>query len=551
MKGKARSKLLLFPLVLLVMIGLIVVSCAPTPTPTPTPTPAAKPYGTFTIGLPDVGQERFLAWNTTVADAVVYQVVYETFGYPTGPVEAIPSLATGWEFTPDYRTFTMWLREGVPFQDGWGEVTADDAMYLLENLMSEECPTSIKPILLEHLDGVESIEVKDPYTLVFHQKKPSTALLDALTRHDYYVPMMCKKYVDTVGNDEADLNPIGTGPYRLVEHRFGDYLKYEALDEHWRAVPEFKNLIIRKIPEESTRIAMLRTGEIDTTIIGQTSIPEIPKEGFTVRYWPGGPHYWMMFGGIAMPEDNRYVEGYHNQDPWVDVRVREAMNIAIDREAINKAILFDTSTLMATAWPIPGWDEVKPIPYDPERAKQLLAEAGYPNGFSLELQNMAHPGVPLAPKVGEACAGYWEEIGLTVKIIPTEFPVIWPNVKDAKTAGWIWHIRYSYQPDYTINLSRWWPNGSWVIWQDAETVRICEEIDAELDQGKKDVLWRELVRYERDNYLDIPLFTDIKPIAVNDKIGEWIPNYGTYYYNYEYASHPEPLNTWRLFEPEE
>ncbi|MFC1928697.1 ABC transporter substrate-binding protein [Chloroflexota bacterium] len=546
MKGKMRSKLLLFPLVFLAVIGLIVVSCAPTSTPAPAPT--AKPEGTLVFGANSLGTERMLHWTASFQDTLLSMPVNETLCILDPKTVPVPSLATRWEYSTDYRTFTIYLREGVQFQGGWGEVTADDVKYTIERVLADDSLIAMKGSIDAAID---TMEVKDKYTLVCHLKKPSTDLVNYLVWEGQNLLIASKNYLETVGDDEANLNPIGSGPYRLVERRSGDYFKYEAFDEHWRVVPEFKYLIIRGVPEESTRVAMLKTGEIDATVISPPSVPEIPEQGFKVLNWPGGPYSFLIFGGFLMPEDDRYVEGYHNQDPWLDIRVREAMNIAIDREAINQALEGGTARVMPILWQILGWEEIEPYPYNPERAKQLLTEAGYPNGFSLDMINPPfQPGVPMFPKEQEAIAGYWENIGIHVNIIPMEFGVWYPQLKNAEDAGTIWSMRFSYTPDYTGKVERFTPNGAYGMYQREEIADMSKKIVAELDMKKKDALWREMAKYMHDEYIAIPLLNVALLIATdNQKIGDWPPSYTSgFYFNFEYARHAKPLNTWRLFD---
>ncbi|MFC1929219.1 ABC transporter substrate-binding protein, partial [Chloroflexota bacterium] len=345
-----------------------------------------------------------------------YLPILETLGFPKGNgVETNPSLAERWEYSTDYLDLTIFLREGIPWQGGWGEVTAEDVKWTFEQMMSEGSKSSRGTGDMRNT--IESMEVIDPHTLVIHQKMPSGDLFCPLFLESEMVSISCKKYIETVGFDEANNHPVGSGPWSLVEHRFGDYLKYEAADEHWRCVPEFEYLILRIVPEESTRVAMFKTEQIDATLISPSSIAELPEEGFTVDFWPGSASQWGQFGGYCQPTDDRYIEGYHNTDPWVDIRVREAMNIAIDRDAINKAIMLDTAESMAVPELWNGWEELEPYPYDPERAKQLLAEAGYPDGFSFKIYHEPQPAFPVTTPVSEAVAGYWEEIGLTVEFI--------------------------------------------------------------------------------------------------------------------------------------
>ncbi|MFC1929105.1 ABC transporter substrate-binding protein [Chloroflexota bacterium] len=549
MKDKKRIRLWLFSLVFLAVIGLIVVSCAPAPAPAPTPTPSLtpKPEGTFVWGADIAGTGTFIPWVCTSQDSLRSMAVYDTLSYASSEFESIRGLAERIEYSKDFLTLTIWLRKGIQFQDGWGELTAEDVKYLFEGMGSEGCVSTVKWMFQE---DVESMEVVDPYTLVIHQKKPAVDLWSPLFLETYYLPVVCKKYMETVGFDKANLEPIGSGPYRLVEHKIGDYSKFEASEEHWRVVPEFKNLIIQIVPEESTRVAMLKTGQIDATRISETSIPEIPKEGFTTAYWPGGPNTHIVFSGIILPEDKRYKEGYHNQDPWADVRVREAMNIALDRETMNKAIHLDTAKPITICQQLPGWEELEPYPYDPERAKQLLAEAGYPNGFSFDLVYLPSPGVPMLQRETEAAAGYWEQIGLRPKIIPREFPSWFPTLKALENAGTLTTMRYTYTPEPLVNWKCHLPNGTWAVYQDEELVKINERLTATLEMEKRQAIWREIGQHLHDSYATVGLFAVPQIIVSNSqKVGDWPTNWSTNYFNFEYVRHAESLNTFRLFTP--
>ncbi|MFC1986924.1 ABC transporter substrate-binding protein, partial [Chloroflexota bacterium] len=496
--------------------------------------------------------ETFIPWQApSIVDYMGSLPVYDTLAYPSteGFMQGIPSVATQWEFSEDFLTFTLSLREGIPWQGGWGEVTAEDVKYTFERMMGED---SMSNRISTWEATIESVEAKDPYTVVFHQKIPSTVMHKDLIAENHYMQIVCKKYVETVGTDEANYRPVGSAAYRVVEHKYGNYIKYEAVEDHWRAVPEFKYIIITTVPEESTRVAMLKTGQIDATHnISPLSLDELPEDEITVHLAPGGRGPWLTFGGIVLPEDYRYVEGYHNQDPWVDIRVREAMNIAIDRKAINKALHLDTATERAIAPFIPGDDEQELIPYDPERAKQLLADAGYPDGFSFDLIVPTFiPDCPLTPKEVEAVGGYFEEIGLTANINIVEFGSWYPGAKKMETAGEIWPMAFLPSPDYTSYIDRWKPNNSYTFFQDTELTRLGLEIEPVLDIEKKNALWREFARYHRDNWLTIPLLSPTRMYASSKQtVGEWPLTYSSYNLVLEYARHPQPLNTWRLFTP--
>jgi peptide/nickel transport system substrate-binding protein len=532
----------------------------PTATVTSTQTVAPKPEGTLTFGTNTLGKEGFVPWITHVTSYEIYGPVYDALAYRTGTGDYIPSVAESWEYSEDFTDVTFHLRTGIQFQDGWGELTADDVKFCLEKVMSPSSTATAK----SYAQIIESMEIIDPYTLICHQKSPNVDFAQFYALYPGYAPILCKKYVETVGDEEANVNPIGSGPYKVVEKRSGDYFKYEAVEDHWRVVPEFKYLVIKLIPEESTRVAMLKTGEIDATIISDSPVVDLEEGGFGIDLWPYGANGLIIFGGLCRPECKLYKEGYHNTDPWADIRVREAMSIAINRDAINKALHNNTAVPGRLVHSIPGYNEVEPIPYDPERARQLLAEAAAdgvftPNaqgGFHFTLVSApSHPGLPLIAKEAEAVAGFWAEIGITVDIATIEYPTYKPKTTVIENVGECYTYRQTYEGMnpfmYLTQLD--YDDANWGIRFQCEALDILTPMAraalAETDLEKRDALYREIAQIERDNWLGIPLMNAPYIVAKNpDTVGDWPPDCSSYYYALEYVRHAEPLNTFRLFD---
>ncbi|MBE3142277.1 MAG: ABC transporter substrate-binding protein, partial [Thermoplasmata archaeon] len=397
------------------------------------------------------------------------------------------------------------------------------------------------------------IEIVDSYTIVFHLIEPSVAWWLALTDNGsgLYNLIVCKKYVETVGETEAMTNPIGSGPYRLVDHKFGDSLTFEALDEHWRVVPEFKYLIIKLIPEDSTAMAMLKTGAIDISNIPSQYVAEMEESGFKVGTKPAGDDVFLMFGGMIDPHDKRYEEGYSQQDPWVDVRVREAMNIALDRQAIVDALYPGGIGVVRTlAWTLPGWEDFEPIPYDPARAKQLLVDAGYPDGFSFKV--ISWPKEFEIEKLMMTVAGYWEEIGLKPEIVMTDYPTYKAQNRDiGKTAGDIYSVSSYLKVDQfdSIVLRLAYDCAS-PAFQNEELQAFIDRFRRELDWNKRNAIWPEFDEYLYNNYIFLPIATVLNPWVYNpEKVETGVPPGMTNEpYNFAYLRHAEPLNTFRLFD---
>jgi peptide/nickel transport system substrate-binding protein len=292
---------------------------------------AAKPEGTLTVAVPTLGEEGFLPERNTASAAAGWECVYDYLIYYDSIADKpLHGLAERWEYSKNGLSLTFYLRKGIQFQDGWGELTAEDVKFTVEHITG---PASTNIISTTLKSSIESMEVKDRYTLVIHLKRPDPDLWINFTSDNPNLPILCKKYIETVGEEKANRQPIGSGPYRFVESKLGEYSKFEALEKHWLVVPEFKYVIYRVVPEETTRVAMLKTGEVDiATELDIGKLPELEKAKLKTQVAKNGMTIFLLFGGMLVPEDKRYVEGYHRMDPWKDIRVREAMNIAIDRK---------------------------------------------------------------------------------------------------------------------------------------------------------------------------------------------------------------------------
>jgi peptide/nickel transport system substrate-binding protein len=260
----------------------------------------------------------------------------------------------------------------------------------------------------------------------------------------------------------------------------------------------------------------------------------------------------LIFGGLLDPEiDKRFIKDYHQKDPWADIRVRKAMNLAIDRKAFCKAIFNDTVAPLGVPIGVPGSEKYQ-YPYDPAAAKQLLAEAGYPDGFEFELYSWSREGQRSLPLVVEAVQGYWKEIGLKPKLINTEHVTFQrQSILTFKTAGKVYLQRHTVDGDPLLgDAVHYTPEGAYGLWEDATSYNMFKEARAYVDADKRKVGVDKLLQYWHDNYAVVPLFRfpyiyawDSKKIAPFAHPSNDAPYY------LEYVRHAEPLNTFRLFTP--
>jgi peptide/nickel transport system substrate-binding protein len=404
------------------------------------PVPAAQPEGTLTVAVATFGNERWLPHQYVAAEDIVLKPMLENLlsrDLKTGSMS--PMLAERWEVLDGGRTWKFHLRRGVPFHGDWGEVTAEDVKFTFASIVKEGSANATAPWLrpLKHM------EIEDPYTITLHFDKPMVTFDNRVTQGLFPSAAFIhsKKYIETVGEEAAERHPVGTGPWRFVEHIRGDRIVYEAVENHWRATPHFKRLVFLKVPEPATRMAMLRAGGADVIETGGEYVEELKRVGIRTLTMPNVAWVWVVLGGQWPTKPT-----YDPQVPWAlpDAerarKVRLALNLAVDKQAIIQQVLGGLGTPGGTLNFYPGdaWATealLTPYPYDPTKAKALLAEAGYPKGFEVTMNLTAWPGRGFLPDVGEAVATYWEKVGLKVKRRPMDRAVFQADFRARTYAG--------------------------------------------------------------------------------------------------------------------
>jgi peptide/nickel transport system substrate-binding protein len=310
-----------------------------------------------------------------------------------------PSLAESWTQSRDGLTYEFVLRKGVTFHNG-DPVTADDVKFSFERYKGGGA-TTLKA-------RVAAVDVVDPHRVRFRLKQPwpdfMTFYGTPATGAAWIVP---RKYVEKVGDDGFKKAPVGAGPYRFVSFNPGVELVVEAFEQYWRKPPAVKRLVFKAVSDETTRLAMLKRGEADIAYQLRGPLAEEIKRTPGLSLKPTLPTFteWVVF-----------TEQWDPKSPWHDRRVRLAANLAIDRKAINDAEYLGFGKVTASIIPRNFEFHWAPptYPYDPARAKELLAEAGYPRGFDAgEISSDA----VYAP---EAVANYLGAVGIRVKLRPLE-----------------------------------------------------------------------------------------------------------------------------------
>src|SRR5215472_2991100 len=309
-----------------------------------------------------------------------------------------PSLAESWTLSPDQTIYEFKLREGLKFHNG-DPFTAEDVKFSFERAKGK----------LLH-EKVKAVVIADPYRVrfVLHEPWP-----DFMTFYGTFASgagwVVPKKYVESVGAEGFKKHPIGLGPYKFVSSTPGIELVMEADENYWRKMPSVKRLVYRSVPEATTRLAMLKRGEVDLAYL-----LDVPQAQEVKR----DPNLKLAFSGGIGTMYLDYFDMWDPKSPWADQRVRLAANYAIDRRALSDAETLGASKPAGSLVPrtfdfaLP----IEPYPFDPKKAKQLLVEAGYPNGFDAgELHQL-----PPYFSMGESILSYLGAVGIRLKMRPME-----------------------------------------------------------------------------------------------------------------------------------
>ena len=330
---------------------------------------------------------------------------------PSGP--SANSLAESWTVSPNGLVYDFTLRANARFHNG-ERVTAEDVKFSFERYRGANAAT--------FKERVQEVRVLDPRRLQFHLKEPWADFITfygtTASTAGWVVP---KKYVEQVGDEGFKKAPIGAGPYKVVSFTPGVELQLEAFDGYWRKAPAVKKLIFRSLPDETTRAAALKRGDVDVAYFLNGPIAE------EVRRTPG-------LRLMAVRSNTVFFLDFRGQwdagSPWQDPRVRTAASLAIDRRAMNDAEQLGFGGLTGNVVPrsLDFALAIDADPYDPARAKRLLAEAGFPRGLDAGDFTIAPP----YEGAGEAIASYLAAVGIRVKIRTMEraaFFSAWPQGK--------------------------------------------------------------------------------------------------------------------------
>jgi len=367
----------------------------------------------------------------------VMATIYDSLvKYKPGTVDVEPGLAQSWETSADGLTWTFHLRQGVKFHDGT-PFNAPNYIKTVKRLLDKQDPDSIfntgpvEGMTDDTYGPVASYTALDDNTVQFKLKEPSGPFPTnlAMVWSGVPSPAAVTKYKKDFRN-----NPVGTGPYIFKEWRHGDQVVLDANPNYWGGKPKIDRIIFKVMPDAQAALLAAKRGDVH--ILADVSVQTVPAiksdPNLVVVTQPG-----LTVSGIGLTAENKY---------FSDKRVRQALNYAVDKDTLNKTLYQGLAVAMVSPLPSSQWgfdETLKGYPYDPEKAKQLLKDAGYPDGFEVELLSYSSPRGynPAGAELAVAIQGYLAKIGVKANIRKQEMGAFLAEIRSGKyqnmfTVGW-------------------------------------------------------------------------------------------------------------------
>jgi peptide/nickel transport system substrate-binding protein len=398
-----------------------------------------------------------------------------------------PSLAESWTVSKDALVYEFVLRQGARFHNG-DPVTPDDVKFSFERYRGAAAK------LLK--EKVAAVEIVDAQRIRFRLKEPwpdfMTYYGSLATGAGWVVP---RKYLEKVGDDGFKKAPVGAGPYRFVSFNPGVELVLEAHEQYWRKAPSVKRLVFKVAPDEATRLAMLKRGEADVVYLLQGELAEDVRRtpSLTLRPTPIVSTHWLVF-----------VDQWDPKSPWADRRVRLAANHAMDRQAVNEALTLGFSRITWSIIPqsFDFYWQPPAYPYDPARAKRLLAEAGYPNGFDAgDLWCDA-----ATSAMSEALAGYLQSAGIRVKIRPLERAAFFKGFQEKKLKNLVYALSGAFGNAATRLENFTVAGGPYVYGSYPDIDGLFREQAVELDRKRREATLHRIQQLVHDKGMYAPIW---------------------------------------------
>ncbi|MFC1532451.1 ABC transporter substrate-binding protein [Thermodesulfobacteriota bacterium] len=514
------EKKYLWLIIVILIAGMFTVPISPK-------TAQGSPSGELTIALPTLYDQTMHPNWATMYRKYYLEVMYDyIIGVDeNGKFDPKQGIAYKWEVAPDNLSWTFYIRDGVKFHNG-DKLTNEDVKYTIEGAVSKKNNGGNQSDFRAHIDKVETAP---PDKVIVHLKKPWPTF-------EYFISILTatngmvvpKNYIEKNGDKHFLAHPVGSGPYKFLDWKEGDYVKYEALDSHWRVgVPKYKYITFKLMPEAGTREAALRAGEVDIIKLSVDRVKGIKSAGLAVLRKKES-----IFLGLG------WIQDFRPEFPTNKKKVRQALIYAINKKELLDQIMLGEGDLVGSSYSMFTWAiEYKPYPvtpYDPKKAKELLAEAGYPNGFTMYIYSFV-TGLPETKLIAEAIAGYWDAIGINIKILEMEYSAfrpVWTKQQDPPgPAAFI--LAWPNRPVYSWR-SHYHSTAKFSHKKIPEMDRLIEDFEKKTTKDEYIAAARKNMDYVLENYLSTGIFTTNDIFGARNDVPNWNKGKGTSSFRWEY-----------------
>ena len=478
---------------------------------------SAQPSGRLTVALPAEPATLDPHKGNTRYNYLFNSNMFEGLVMRNDKAELVPGLAESYTVSPDGLTYTFTLRRGVRFHDG-SPMTAEDVKFSLERAVN---PATRNP-LLSFIKTIDKVDILDANRVALRLKERDAIFLKKLAFAGWIVP---RNYLQSAGEDGFARRPIGTGPFRFVSRSINEQIEMQANENHWGWVPKVRTLVLRTVPEDAVRLGMLQTGEAD--IVAEMPPPLLDRinaiRGAKTLSHPSGEIYWLVLN----------IKDGAKDSPLLNPKVRMALNHAIDKQAILNNVLRGQAVQIAGAL-APSVSAVdarlRPYAYDPALARRMLAEAGYPNGFKIDMYGSVGR-YTLDRDISLAIANQLKAVGVDVNLN------LWESAK------WVSELPKKYYPiSYqAFGNTVFDPEGLmifgvhskafWSFYRNEGVDKLIDESLKIVDQKERDTHFQKIERAMHEDASHVYLWESKILFGMRDKVN-WRPQPGDNVYKF-------------------
>lgn len=469
-------------------------------------------------------------WTIARPDHLQFEPFWETLlGMDPKTGDPIPGLATKWSHSPDFKEWTFELRKGVQFHHGFGEFTSADVVHNHGLITRKDSTATLRPMWAT----VEEVKPIDKYKVVFRFKGPimPPSMMFAASRSGD-LRMSSKAQWDKEGIEGLDKRPAGTGPFMYNGRQSGLNITYKRNDKHWSGnKPDFEELEFRIAREEATRLALLLSGDVHIADLPRELHKDALAKGLK-RFQSSLAVDWISvyMGGLWFITGDK---DFDPKAPFVNKKVRQALNMAINREEMRKTVFAGRADLAYVSLFVPtseGWNPQweskfrELYGYNPEKAKQLLKEAGYGPGNPLKFQiwTFTEPGESEGPAVADALAIYFRNVGVQAEVQMHDWAKIRTAYRKKQSKNFMWTNIIGWRPADQGIRNFYYSKGNNHHYEDDFLEKTYGEVQKSNDAKVRSELMRKIGDHIQAEFADIPLFWFRNEVFANGKVvGSW------------------------------